>query len=90
MGNKNFVRRTQQPSRRARRARLQRVVASERDRDSLSHNRIGGTMLDATGRVLEPQTDELYLEVRDRARTKYGWGDGLPLEFRLVNALGKV
>jgi deazaflavin-dependent oxidoreductase (nitroreductase family) len=51
--------------------------------------RLAGRSWNATGRVLEPQTDELYLEVRDRARTKYGWGDGLPVEFRLVKALGK-
>ena len=38
----------------------------------------------ATGRVLDPDKDEvLYAEVRDLARTKYGWGDGLPVEFRL-------
>jgi deazaflavin-dependent oxidoreductase (nitroreductase family) len=46
--------------------------------------RLAGRSWNAVGRVLEPEIDELYLEVRERARTKYGWGDGLPVEFRLV------
>jgi deazaflavin-dependent oxidoreductase (nitroreductase family) len=44
--------------------------------------RFAGRHWKATGRVLEPETEsELYFEVRDLARTKYGWGDGLPVEF---------
>jgi hypothetical protein len=30
---------------------------------------------------------ELYTEVRALARAKYGWGDGLPVEFRLQEVL---
>jgi deazaflavin-dependent oxidoreductase (nitroreductase family) len=42
----------------------------------------------ATGRVLEPDADaELYAAVRALARQKYGWGDGLPVEFRLDPAM---
>src|SRR5262245_17198612 len=38
----------------------------------------------ATGRVLDAERDrELYAKVQDLAREKYGWGDGLPVEFRL-------
>jgi deazaflavin-dependent oxidoreductase (nitroreductase family) len=38
----------------------------------------------ATGRVLDPVGDaDLYATVRELARKKYGWGDGLPVEFRL-------
>ena len=38
----------------------------------------------AGGRVLDPDADaELYADVRELARQKYGWGDGLPVEFRL-------
>ena len=38
----------------------------------------------ATGRVLDTDRDaELYTAVRELARTKYGWGDGLPVEFYL-------
>jgi deazaflavin-dependent oxidoreductase (nitroreductase family) len=38
----------------------------------------------ATGQVLDPAQDgELYASVRQLAREKYGWGDGLPVEFRL-------
>ena len=42
----------------------------------------------ATGRVLDPDKDEvLYAEVRALARQRYGWGDGLPVEFRLDRAI---
>ena len=45
--------------------------------------RIGENTWDATGRVLDPDKDqELYSAVRELAKTKYGWGDGLPVEFR--------
>ncbi len=46
--------------------------------------RLGTSGWNATGRVLDPSQDaELYAEVRQLAREKYGWGDGLPVEFRL-------
>lgn len=45
---------------------------------------LAGRRWKAIGQVLEPDTDaELYMDVRTLAREKYGWGDGLPLEFRL-------
>ena len=38
----------------------------------------------AAARVLDPNSDaDLFAEVRELARKKYGWGDGLPVEFRL-------
>ena len=38
----------------------------------------------ATGRVLDPTKDgDLYVDVRELARWKYGWDNGLPVEFRL-------
>ena len=50
--------------------------------------RLGNERWAATGRVLDPDKDEvLYAEVRALARTKYGWGDGLPVEFRLDRAI---
>ena len=46
--------------------------------------RLGTSRWNAIGRVLDPNQDgELYAEVRQLAREKYGWGDGLPVEFRL-------
>jgi deazaflavin-dependent oxidoreductase (nitroreductase family) len=46
--------------------------------------RIGDERWSATGRVLSAKTDsEVYATVQDLALTKYGWGDGLPVEFRL-------
>ena len=46
--------------------------------------KLGTSRWNATGRVLDPDRDgELYREVRQLAREKYGWGDGLPVEFRL-------
>jgi deazaflavin-dependent oxidoreductase (nitroreductase family) len=44
--------------------------------------RLMGRLWQASGRVLEPDRD-LYAEVRELARGKYGWGNGLPIEFRL-------
>jgi len=39
-------------------------------------------------RVFDTEVDgALYAEVREFARTKYGWGDGLPVEFRLDREL---
>ena len=47
--------------------------------------KLGEMVWTATGRVLEPEADsELYATVRDLARQKYQWGDGLPVEFRLA------
>ena len=46
--------------------------------------RLTKTRWQASGRVLEPDREgDLYAEVRELAREKYGWGNGLPLEFRL-------
>ena len=46
--------------------------------------RLGTNRWNATGRVLDPNQDgELYAQVRQLAREKYSWGDGLPVEFRL-------
>jgi deazaflavin-dependent oxidoreductase (nitroreductase family) len=46
--------------------------------------RLGGRRWRATGRVVEPDTDSaLHSDVQDLARTKYGWGEGMPVEFRL-------
>jgi deazaflavin-dependent oxidoreductase (nitroreductase family) len=46
--------------------------------------RLTGRRWQASGRVLEPDGDgDLYAEVRELARKKYGWADGLPVEFRL-------
>jgi deazaflavin-dependent oxidoreductase (nitroreductase family) len=45
--------------------------------------RLRGVSWPATGRVLSEQTDaDLYNAVRDWFQEKYGWGDGLPVEFR--------
>jgi len=42
----------------------------------------------ATGRVLDSGRDaDLYTQVQALARDKYGWGDGLPVEFRLQEKL---
>ena len=46
--------------------------------------RLGPSRSKATGRVLDPdENGELCAEVRQLAREKYGWGDGLPVELRL-------
>jgi deazaflavin-dependent oxidoreductase (nitroreductase family) len=46
--------------------------------------RLMGRLWQASGRVLEPDREgDLYAEVRELAREKYGWGNGLPIEFRL-------
>jgi deazaflavin-dependent oxidoreductase (nitroreductase family) len=38
----------------------------------------------ARGHVVDPETQpDLYAAVRELAREKYGWGAGLPVEFRL-------
>ena len=54
---------------------------------NIEHNprvylRIGGREVGATGRVLDSDADrETYHRAQDLARRKYGWGDGLPVEF---------
>jgi deazaflavin-dependent oxidoreductase (nitroreductase family) len=46
--------------------------------------RVGKQQWTATGRVLDPRTDaDLYNAVRALSHEKYGWGDGLPVEFSL-------
>jgi deazaflavin-dependent oxidoreductase (nitroreductase family) len=45
--------------------------------------KIGDKRWIATGRVLDDEDGGLFAEVRELERTKYGWGDGLPVEFRL-------
>jgi deazaflavin-dependent oxidoreductase (nitroreductase family) len=45
--------------------------------------RLAGLAFDATARVLDPQADaDRWRAAQDLARTKYGWGDGLPVEIR--------
>ena len=40
--------------------------------------------MEGTARILDAISDaELFAEVRQLARTKYRWGEGLPVEFRL-------
>ena len=52
--------------------------------------RLGALRREATVRVLDPNQDgELYAEVRQLAREKYGWGDGLPVELRLSRRSAK-
>jgi deazaflavin-dependent oxidoreductase (nitroreductase family) len=44
--------------------------------------RLAGRQWEASGRVLESENEsDLYFEVQGLARSKYGWGDGLPVEF---------
>ena len=46
--------------------------------------KINDRQWNATGRVLDAVQDAaLYTKMRELSRTKYGWGDGLPVEFRL-------
>jgi deazaflavin-dependent oxidoreductase (nitroreductase family) len=50
--------------------------------------RLSGKRWKAKGRVLDSGSDvESFTEVRALARDKYGWGDGLPVEFRLQEEL---
>jgi deazaflavin-dependent oxidoreductase (nitroreductase family) len=47
--------------------------------------RIGEHNWTATARVLDAEKNaDMYLKARELAREKYGWGDGLPVEVRLV------
>lgn len=39
--------------------------------------------------MLDAEVDrELYLHVRELARQKYGWDEGLPVKFKLENLVG--
>jgi len=50
--------------------------------------RVSGKRWNAVGRILDSTHDaDLYLEVQALARNKYGWGAGLPVEFRLQEQL---
>jgi deazaflavin-dependent oxidoreductase (nitroreductase family) len=50
--------------------------------------RLSGTRWKAIGRVLDSAGDaDLYTKIQASARDKYGWGDGLPVEFRLQENL---
>src|SRR5262249_50904587 len=45
--------------------------------------RIGERRWDALARVLDSEQDrDTYLKVRQLARDKYGWGEGLPVEIQ--------
>jgi hypothetical protein len=49
------------------------------------HVRRGDQQWDGVARVLDPNKDaEAYSNARQLAREKYGWGDGLPVEIRLI------
>lgn len=44
--------------------------------------RIAGNTVPATARILDPNADrERWEQVRKEGERKYGWGDGLPIEF---------
>ena len=46
--------------------------------------RVGNRHFDATARVLDEQSDAaLWQGAQQRAREKYDWGDGLPVEITL-------
>jgi deazaflavin-dependent oxidoreductase (nitroreductase family) len=48
--------------------------------------RIGDREYNATARVLDPEKDgERYSRAQDLERKKYDWGDGLPVEFTLLD-----
>jgi deazaflavin-dependent oxidoreductase (nitroreductase family) len=50
------------------------------------HIRIADYELDARGRCLDPVTDaDLWRTIQHLAREKYGWGDGLPVQFTPEN-----
>src|SRR5215831_2642714 len=45
--------------------------------------RVGDQEWNGVARVLDPEQDaDAYLTVRQFAREKYGWGEGLPVEIR--------
>ena len=50
--------------------------------------RIGERTIEATGRVLDRETDrERWDQVAEIANRKYGWGDGLPVELTPLNSV---
>ncbi len=52
--------------------------------NALVEIRIQDRVWTATGWILDAETGaQLYLNVRELALSKYGWGEGLPVEFRL-------
>ena len=52
------------------------------ERNPQVHIRVGERRITASGRVLDPVGDsEAWHRVQDLARQKYGWGEGLPVEF---------
>ena len=47
--------------------------------------RVGDHQWNGAARVLDPEQDgDAYLTIRQLARDKYGWGEGLPVEIRRV------
>src|SRR5437868_5533322 len=59
---------------------VQNILANPR-----VHVRIGHQQRDGLARVLDRDHDaEAYLKAGQLARDKYGWGEGLPVEIRLV------
>jgi len=47
--------------------------------------RLAEKQSDGLARVLDPdKDDDVYLKARQLAHDKYGWGEGLPVEIRLV------
>ncbi|HVF88940.1 MAG TPA: nitroreductase family deazaflavin-dependent oxidoreductase [Blastocatellia bacterium] len=52
------------------------------ERDARVRIRLGDRRFEATGRVLDPSRDATeWNEAQELARKKYGWGEGLPVEF---------
>jgi deazaflavin-dependent oxidoreductase (nitroreductase family) len=59
---------------------VQNILANPR-----VHVRIGDQQSNGLARGLDPDQDaDAYLRARQFAREKYGWGEGLPVEIRLV------
>src|SRR2546426_12610184 len=59
---------------------VQNILANPR-----VHVRIGDQQWDGVARVLDPDKDaDAYLKARQRAREKYSWGEGLPVEIQVV------
>lgn len=47
--------------------------------------RMADRQSEGAARVLDPDRDaDVYLKARQLARDKYGWGEGLPVEIRIV------
>jgi deazaflavin-dependent oxidoreductase (nitroreductase family) len=59
---------------------VQNILANPR-----VHVRIGDRQWDGSARVLDPDQDaDAYVNARQLAREKYGWGEGLLVEVRFV------